>query len=124
MSEDINSYPLAWDIDSPDGDALDPRNHSDTSVLAPWRPSNAQEALVLEIAHAYITRDRECPQMLYNAARDAYAEFSWPQLALGLLEAFAHTAVASQGLALTLRRLRADLDAARERALVDRALAP
>jgi hypothetical protein len=42
--------------------------------LAPWRPTAAQEARVIELVLSYVTRDTRCARMLLDAAGDAYGD--------------------------------------------------
>ena len=48
-------YPPDWD-DTPPPDPMDPRlGH----VLAPIHPTNAERALVADLAHMYVSRDHD-----------------------------------------------------------------
>lgn len=104
-----NPYPPEWD-DTPPPDPLDPRFGN---VLDPWRPTPAERALAADLVHGYVSRDLGFEHLFLVFCRDRYAEKSWPQLLVAILEQFAATAVGAQGETLTIARTASDLQAAR-----------
>ena len=103
-------YPPDWD-DTPPPDPMDPRlGH----VLAPIHPTNAERALVADLAHMYVSRDHDFAETFKHFWGDRHADKRWPNVFLALLEQFATTALGAQGEALTIARAEGDLTAARD----------
>lgn len=119
MSDDESDdrYPLEWLLDAPEpldaGDELDPRH---PEFLGPWGPTPGERALVDDLALQYVAGTVDFNRMFLDFSRDRYRDRSWPQAMLALLEQLKQTAIGSQGLDLTVKRLAGDVKTAREQA--------
>lgn len=103
-------YPPEWN-ETPEPDPMDPRLGS---VLDPIRPTAAERALVADLAHQYVARDRDFGETFKYFWADRHADKRWPNVFLALLEQFAATAVGAQGEALSIARAEGDVQAARD----------
>lgn len=107
---DDNSYPPEWNA-APPPDPMDPRFGT---VLEPIRPTDAERALVADLIHQYVSRDYDFGETFKHFWGDRHADHRWPMVFLAALEAYATTAVGSQGEQLTIARAADDRDKARE----------
>lgn len=112
----MTDYPAEWldNTEPPWPDATDPRSGE---FLDPWQPTSAERALVDDLALQYVAGTIDFNTMFLRFCSDCYHQRSWPQAFLALLEAFKNTAIGSQGLDPTVKRLAGDLKAARSDAL-------
>jgi hypothetical protein len=85
--------------------------------LEQWEPTPSQEARAAELHLHYAARTDEFPALLRAYCDDVLAEKSLPAVLLAHLQHSTFTMIGSQGEQLTLRRLVADVEVAREDAL-------
>jgi hypothetical protein len=111
-------YPPEWLDEAPAEppwlDAMDPRSGE---FLEPWKPTPAESALVKELALQHVAGTPEFNAGFLRFCSDRYRDRSWPQAMLAMLEAFKIVAIGSQGLDLSVARLREDVRVARAEAL-------
>lgn len=106
----MTDYPPDWDM-TPPPDPLDPRLGS---VLESIQPTTAERALVADLVHRYVSRDKSFGKTFEHFWRDRYTDRRWHVVFLALLEQFATMAVGTQGEDLAVGRLAEELEETRK----------
>jgi hypothetical protein len=107
-----NEYPSGW-ADQPPPNADDPLLGDN---LDPWRPDAAEVARVLEVLLQYVTGQHTFTWAILSLAKDCYRDKTVPEILLACCEIFRIAVIGCQGEQLTVDRLTADLQHARQEA--------